>query len=125
MQEAYASEKNAVAGWGEIGYTAPGTKTDSIHFTTTNFQYIGGGAIWTASNTAKLNDCAAIASPSATSNSWKMEAEIANESAGDGSVVVTRTVAANCGGLTPSFDQIGQTKAATSNEQGGGAGENP
>ena len=113
LQEAYAAEKNAVGGWSVIGYTAPGAKTDSIHFASSNFSYIGGGAIWTASNLAKLNDCAAIASPSATSNNWKIEAEMQDATQGDGAVVVTRTIGANCEGLTPSFNEIGTTKAAS------------
>ena len=87
LQEAYAAEKNEVGGWSVIGYTAPGAKTDSINFESPNFKYIGGGAAWSASNTAKLNDCAAVQSPSITSNNWKIVAEMQDANEGDGAVV--------------------------------------
>lgn len=113
LQESYALEKNEVGGWSAIGYTAPGEKTDSITFESHNFMYIGGGTAWSASNKAKLNDCAAIASPSISDNNWKIVAEMQDAAAGDGAVVVTRTIGDDCGGLTPSFETIGTTKSGT------------
>ena len=113
LQESYALEKNAVGGWSAIGYTAPGKKTDSTTFESQNFMYIGEGAAWSASNKAKLNECAAIASPSISSNNWKIVAEMQDTTAGDGAVVVTRTIGNNCDGLTPSFATIGTTKSGT------------
>lgn len=110
LQEAYAAEKNEVGGWSAIGYTAPGEKTDSLNFTSSNFKYVGGGAAWSASNIAKLNDCPAVASPSISSNNWKIVAEMKNAAQGDGAVVVTRTVTPACEGLTPSFSSIGTSK---------------
>ena len=113
LQEAYAAEKNEVGGWSAIGYTAPGEKKDSLNFTSSNFNYVGGGAAWSASNIAKLNDCPAVTSPSISKNNWKIEAEMKDAAQGDGAVVVTRTVTSGCEGLTPSFSSIGTSKSTS------------
>ena len=128
LQDAYASETNALGKWVAIGYKAPGG---------TNFTYAGGdvapsvtcsagaydeasgkckdgetvtsatGAAitdgWTAANTIKLNDCPAQVN-------WKLSAAVGLAASDNGSVTYTQTIVDedNCEGLTPNFKAIGK-----------------
>ncbi len=127
LQDAYASETNALGKWVAIGYKAPGG---------TNFTYAGGetapattcpnGATlndgkckngetevsatgssltdgWTAANTVKLNDCPAQVN-------WKLSAAVGVAAEDNGSVTYTQVIVdeANCAGLTPNFKAIGK-----------------
>ncbi|WP_308604173.1 hypothetical protein [uncultured Fibrobacter sp.] len=130
LQDAYASETNALGKWVAIGYKAPGG---------TNFTYAGGDVSpattcatggtydavtgkcknaegtevaatgssitdgWTAANTIKLNDCPAQVN-------WKLSAAVGLAASDNGSVTYTQTIVdeTNCGGLTPNFKAIGK-----------------
>ena len=109
LQQAYASESNAIGGWKLIGYEAPGTSG-----VTTNFTYTGtvaeGSAVtvasqadaWKAAANVALNDCPKNAT-------WDVAA---NLNATTGVVTFNATLAAaskaNCVTLTPNFEKIGK-----------------
>jgi prepilin-type N-terminal cleavage/methylation domain-containing protein len=107
LQEAYASESNAVGGWTLIGYQAPGASGK-----TTNFTYTGaldGNSTtndastpnaWKAVANVALNDCA----------KGKFWAIAANMNATKGTVSFTASLddEANCLTLTPNFKLIGK-----------------
>lgn len=132
LQDAYASESNALGNWGAIGYVAPGG---------TNFTYSGaepqvtcetttselidgkcykkdtdgkeagvatGAAVtkgWAAANVVVLNDCPA----SANSNpNWQLDATIGLAASTKAAVTYTNTVNSKCSGLTPNFGNIGK-----------------
>lgn len=111
LQEAYASESNAVGGWTLIGYQAPGSASGSAGVTT-NFTYTGalaGNSTTTAASTANawkavanvaLNDCA-------KGKNWAIAA---NMNADKGTVSFTASLEdeANCLTLTPNFKLIGK-----------------
>ena len=67
LQEAYASENNAVGTWAQIGYKDPGAGNGHK---TTNFDYSSQAEAadgkWVASNRVALNDCNA-------NNTWTLE----------------------------------------------------
>ncbi|WP_406539382.1 type IV pilin protein [Fibrobacter sp.] len=60
LQEAYASENNAVGTWADIGYKGPGEQTANNASTskTASFGYSNTAAgNWIATSTVALNDC--------------------------------------------------------------------
>ena len=63
MQEAFIQEKNAVGDWVQIGYSAPGQKTDNYNYTSNVIAYSSeeGASTWTAkpATNVTLNDCTA------------------------------------------------------------------
>ena len=111
LQDAYASEANAIGGWKKIGYVAPGATKAGDTGNTTNFTYTGSvtadatvaiaGAnqadAWKASNTVALNECAIGA------GNWTVT--VADAGTGN-SLSYTATTA--CDELTPSFSKIGK-----------------
>lgn len=107
LQDAYASEKNEIGSWEKIGYAAPGEKTDASTYNSDNFAYRGGDDLWTASNTSKLNDCAAVSSPTKENANWKITAAMKDVAQNDGVVTYKKEYGPNCEALTPSFGSIG------------------
>ena len=118
LQDAYASESNQLGGWGLIGYTAPGTKSNASNFATTNFRYTStpdansavalttaGAAMnggWIATALVALNDC-----PSGAT--WTLNVTGATTGVTYANAYSNQS---DCQPLTPSFGQIG-TKAAS------------
>ncbi|WP_407448477.1 hypothetical protein [Fibrobacter sp.] len=112
MQDAFATEKNAVGNWAEIGYSGPGAKNDASSYTTDNFVYTGAasgaasGAVsdaWKATVVRKLNDCG---STSAAQGYWALSAEYLTSGSNEGSVNYVATMGANCADLTPAFSKL-------------------
>ena len=76
MQDAFAIEKDGIGNWAEIGYSAPGVKSDASNFASQNFEYTGADInsdtdtskedAWVAKAKNKLNDCASGAT-------WNMD----------------------------------------------------
>ena len=110
LQEAYASESNAMGGWTLIGYQAPGSSVASGG-ATTNFTYTGAIAgnstttiatdhAWKAVANVALNDCA-------KGKYWSIRAEMNNDK---GTVGFTSSLEdeTNCLTLTPNFKLIGK-----------------
>ena len=130
LQDAYASESNALGDWAAIGYVKPGG---------TNFTYSGatpevtcatgsklkngacvdatdeakagvstGAAVekgWAAANVVVLNDCAASTDDAPN---WQIDAVIGTAASAKAAVTYTNTVNENCAGLTPNFGNIGK-----------------
>jgi hypothetical protein len=130
LQDAYASESNALGNWAAIGYVKPGG---------TNFSYSGndptvtcaddsklkdgkcvnkedeakagnatGAAVtkgWAAANKVVLNECAASTDEAPN---WQLDATIGLAAATNAAVTYTNTVNTNCSGLTPNFGNIGK-----------------
>ena len=133
LQDAYASETNALGKWVAIGYKQPGGSnftyaggdTDPTVTCPTGYTYnktvskcqktedgktIDGDATgasladgWTAANNIKLNDCPAQVN-------WKLSAAVGVAATDNGSVTYTQEIVdeTNCGGLTPNFKNIGK-----------------
>ena len=106
LQQAYASESNAIGGFKLIGYETPGTSGK-----TTNFTYTGAvnatetttadtEDAWKAEANVALNDCP-------KTSTWDIEAKIA---ATTGVVTFDATLGdeTNCLTLTPNFKLIGK-----------------
>ena len=82
MQDAFAIEKDDIGNWAEIGYSAPGVKSNTSSFTSQNFTYTGtvgsSGATWADAWKAvpnnKLNDC------KNTDGVWTMDAQYVKQS---------------------------------------------
>ncbi len=119
LQDAYASESNAVGTWDLIGYKAPSNnekETSKEASSTTNFSYSNTGIStqtelkgltnksgWKAVNNVTLNDC------EATKCTWEITL-----SEGDNGNGVSYTATNGAADLTPSFDKIGTvTKSGT------------
>ena len=110
LQEAYASESNAIGGWTLIGYQAPGTSVASGG-QTTNFTYTGalnGNSTsttdvtnaWKAAARVALNDCA-------KDSEWRLKTKIAS-STGVVTFEATLSAESTCLTLTPNFKLIGK-----------------
>ena len=110
LQDAYASEANAIGGWKSIGYVAPGAAKAGDQGTTTNFTYTGSveaagsvlitagaTAAWKSVNNVALNECKANA------GSWTVD--LADAGTGNS---LKYTATTNCAELTPSFEKIGK-----------------
>ena len=108
LQEAYASEANAIGGWKMIGYVAPGAATAGVTGTTTNFTYTGSvtadGSVaittgateaWKAVNNVALNEC--------SGGQWKID--VTNSGTGNS---VKYDATTTCAQLTPTFEKIGK-----------------
>lgn len=115
LQDAYAAEKDTLGTWYSIGYTAPGTVSQGTASTaasskSTNFSYketVGETETWTASNNSKLNDCAA------DSKAWTVTTtkNTGNDAATLGALKHVAAVSkTGCDVLTPTFEQIGNSK---------------
>ena len=117
LQQAYISEAVAVGNWGVIGYKGPGDNTNAsgdgaATSSTNNFSYTDASG-WSnntaaltankigfsASNKAKLNDCAAAAN-------WTITIG-AGTAAGEATFTPS-TLGATCVQLTPNWNQIGK-----------------
>ena len=103
LQEAYASENNAVGSWDAIGYKDPGAGNGHM---TTNFDYSAKAAttdgMWQAKNRVALNDCEA-------NNTWELTTEYSS-STGNLTTTATSSDAAKCvTALTPNFCKISTT----------------
>lgn len=106
LQQAYASESNAIGGFKLIGYEAPGANG-----VTTNFTYTGAvGATetttddtedaWKAEANVALNDCP-------KESTWDIKATIASTT-GVVSFDATLDHESDCLTLTPNFKLIGK-----------------
>jgi type II secretory pathway pseudopilin PulG len=109
MQDAYFQEKNSLGNWGEIGYSAPGTKSNTSSYASNVFAYTGDGAdgavkssvTWKAVPRTKLNDCAAN-----TPDAWVLTATV---SATDGTANAAQYVPSGksqCTALTASWTNL-------------------
>ena len=106
LQQAYASESNAIGGFKLIGYETPGA--DGV---TTNFTYTGAvGATettttatedaWKAAANVALNDCP-------INSTWDIKTSIASTT-GVVSFEATLGAESKCLTLTPNFKLIGK-----------------
>lgn len=110
MQDAFAIEKDDIGNWAEIGYSAPGVKSDASSFASQNFTYTGtegtSGAAWTdawkAVANAKLNDC--------DKGTWTMTATYQKQSASGNSAGNVKyengSSDADCLTLTPAWSNL-------------------
>ena len=101
--EAYGSENYKTGDWGQIGYTAPGTKgASSGQYASTEFDYTGADATWEATAKHKLDECLS------TSAGWKLTATVASEGQGNAGEVHTQDggSASECVALTPAFSKL-------------------
>ena len=114
LQDAFASEANAIGTWKAIGYVAPGASKAGVEGTSTTFKYtpktsgfneetaaIKGADIdeaWKATNVVALNEC------KANEGDWTIKVE---DSGTNNSLKYTAEP--GCEGiLTPTFKQIGK-----------------
>ena len=111
LQDAYASEANAIGGWKLIGYVAPGAAKAGDQGTTTSFTYTGSvtadqtiaisGAdkadAWKAANNVALNEC------KVNTGAWTIK--VSDSGTGNS---LKYTAETNCDELTPSFEKIGK-----------------
>ena len=103
MMDAYFQEKQGVADWNVIGYSAPG-QGSSLSYASSVFTYTGtsGTADWNAAPIAKLNDCVG------GTIGWKLLA--ATQGAiSDGSIkmgIKDNGSLTNCKNLTASWDNL-------------------
>jgi prepilin-type N-terminal cleavage/methylation domain-containing protein len=114
MQQAYISEAMAIGNWIIIGYKAPGTGNATTNFTYDGFKdgkdggdkntvdlTTGRNSAWTATNKAKLNDCASAAN-------WVVNVAAATGTVSAGEAVFEAKVDVEaCSALTPNFTSIG------------------
>ena len=103
MMDAYFQEKQAVADWTVIGYSAPG-QGSSLSYSSNTFNYTGtsGTADWNAKPKTKLNDC------ETTANGWKMLAQTSGNIS-DGTIVMgikDNGSENKCKNLTASWDNL-------------------
>ena len=110
LQEAFASESNAMGGFKLIGYQAPGSSTANGG-QTTNFTYTGAitansttttttADAWKATARVALNDCPINAT-------WDIQTSIASAT-GVVSFDATLGNSGSCSTLTPNFTKIGK-----------------
>jgi len=104
MQDAYAVEAGAIGSWAEIGYTGPGSNSNSgaqsAIFTYNEVQKNGNTAGWTAHATSgKLNDCDAT-------EYWRLYAQYITSADQQGSVGYNATGDAHCTDLTPAWSKL-------------------
>ena len=108
MQDAFALERSLVGNWTEIGYSAPGKKSNASEFHSDNFDYTGvdpkhGTAAvadaWKAENSKKLDDCG-------IGGSWALKITIGSSSNEGNVKYESVTSSPECGGLTPAFDNL-------------------
>ncbi len=124
LADAYAAEKETVGSFSDIGYVPPGQKQSAGGYKTTTFSYTealtaatGEGAsgntqnVWTATSEGKMYDCA-------KGSTWTVTTTLtdAANTAAQGTLTHVAAVNGNnCSVLTPSFENIGNSKAATAN----------
>ena len=107
MQDAYFQEKNDIGGWGDIGYSGPGTRDNTSSYHSNVFGYAGnscGGSTactWTAVPKVDLNDCKAN-----TSSAWVATATLSGSAGSAGSFQITTSGAATCTPLTASWSSL-------------------
>ena len=115
LQDAYVAESGIYVGnWTTIGYNMPGSNNFTYEQGETTAQTTALAGLqaqtgWTATNNAKLNDCAA-------SSVWQItiaEANKANASKGspiayDATTPAAGDNAGDCAALTPNFTKIGK-----------------
>ena len=115
LQDAYVAESGIYVGnWTTIGYNMPGSNNFTYAQGQTTAQTVALAGLraqtgWTATNKAKLNDCAA-------SSVWQITiAEADNGNASKGSPIAYNATtpsatnnAGDCAALTPNFTKIGQ-----------------
>ena len=109
LQDAFVAEEGTVVGnWGKIGYTMP----SSNNFAYTESDLSGGTTTlagldkkvgWTASNKAKLNDCA-------KDGTWDIKLSEGTEASKGNPVIYTPVItdSATCSPLTANFYNIGR-----------------
>ena len=114
MQDAFASEANAIGTWKAIGYVTPGASNAGVEGTSTTFKYTPKTSgfseetaaikdaniaeAWKATNVVALNEC------KAETGFWTIKVE---DSGTNNSLKYTADP--GCGGiLTPTFKQIGK-----------------
>ena len=116
LQDAYVAESGIYVGnWKTIGYNMPGSNNftyaqGEVTVSTTALKGLTAKSGWTATNNAKLNDCAA-------NSMWTItiaEADKADASKGSPITYDATTPAkgqgdtSDCAALTPNFTKIGK-----------------
>ena len=116
LQDAYVAESGIYAGnWKTIGYNMPGSNNfayaeGTLTAETAALKNLGATQAWTATNNAKLNDCAA-------SSVWQIKiAEAGTADASKGSPITYDATTpakgngdtSDCAALTPNFNKIGK-----------------
>ena len=115
LQDAYVAESGInVGNWKTIGYNMPGSNNftyaqGEVTASTTALKGLKAKSGWTATNNAKLNDCAA-------NSQWTITiAEADNADASKGSPITYNATtpaagdnAGDCAALTPNFTKIGK-----------------
>ena len=112
LQEAYASENNAVGTWAAIGYKGPGSQNaDGSGSATSTFTYSNTTkGNWIATNGVALNDCQA-------NNTWTVTSSYAS---GDVTTTAVSSNESTCvTPLTPNFCKIATTGKCTAPATGG------
>ncbi|MBQ9224722.1 MAG: prepilin-type N-terminal cleavage/methylation domain-containing protein [Fibrobacter sp.] len=113
MQDAFALERNALGGWTEIGYSAPGTKAHASSYASENFLYTGaavtnGGSAstqvtindaWKATGKVKLDDCA-------IGGWWAFDIKNGTSNQQGNVGYEAKTSSAECEGLAPAFKKL-------------------
>lgn len=116
LQDAYVAESGIYVGnWKTIGYNMPGSNNfayaeGNLTAETTALKGLTAKQAWTATNNAKLNDCAA-------NSMWTITiAEAGNDDASKGSPITydattpakEQNDTSDCAALTPNFTKIGK-----------------
>ena len=103
MQDAFFQEKQTVGDWGQIGYSAPGAKSNTSKYKSDAFEYTETSVSsfdWIAKPNTKLDDCT-------SSMKWKLVAS--NVVSGGENVDVKiedGSTDTNCKLLTASWDKL-------------------
>ena len=113
LQDAFASEANAIGSWKAIGYVAPGASKAGDEGTTSTFKYTASGTFvketaaiasaaiadaWKAENAVALNEC------KVNTGKWTIKVE----DSGTGNSLKYSAEAGCDGILTPTFEKIGK-----------------
>lgn len=118
MQDAFALERNALGGWTEIGYSAPGTKTHASSYYSDNFTYTGAAVTatnrgsastqstvadaWKATGKVKLDDCA-------IGGWWSFTIKNGTSNQQGNVGYEAKTSSAECEGLAPAFKKLNKS----------------
>ena len=115
LQDAYAIEAAKAGDWGQIGYSAPGSRSTSASYKSANFTYTdtktteGVVYVWSAIATQKLNECTG----GSNASTWTLTATAGTASTNKGNVGYQAGGDGVCTALTPAFLKL--TKSISSN----------
>jgi prepilin-type N-terminal cleavage/methylation domain-containing protein len=115
MQDAFALERNTLGNWTEVGYSAPGKKSDASKFASDNFTYTGADPMgaktktdaWKAVNKNKLDDCL---TSGAKAGNWSITITLGSGSnQGNVAYAIGTSNPPECAGLTPAFANLARS----------------